>query len=114
MIRKNTHYNVLQNENFQLKSQYNKLVNQTNELQLENTEMRNKLQVLENPRRIVNFLKQQNAGLNREIINKNKIIHNLKNDNKFNYDNFSVISPLPIDQFSDNISEITCKSTSTK
>ncbi len=113
MMRKNTHYNVLQNENFQLKTQYNKLVSQLNELQMENTNLKSKLQVLENPSKIVYFLKQQNAGLNREIINKNTIIHKLKNDNKFNYDNFSVISPLPIDQFSDNISDITCKSGST-
>jgi hypothetical protein len=63
--------------------------------------------------KIIRFLKQQNANLNREIINKNRIIQNMKNENKFNLENLSIISPAPIDQFPDNISDITNKSVST-
>lgn len=113
-MRSRNHYNqILQNENFQLKTQYNQIVSELNKTQLENNHLKHKLEVLENPLKIIRFLKQQNANLNREIINKNRIIQNMKNENKFNLENLSIISPAPIDQFPDNISDITNKSVST-
>lgn len=113
-MRSRNHYNqILQNENFQLKTQYNQIVSELNKTQLENNHLKHKLEVLENPIKIIHFLKQQNANLNREIINKNRIIQNMKNENKFNLENLSIISPAPIDQFPDNISDITNKSVST-
>ena len=113
-MRSRNHYNqILQNENFQLKTQYNQIVSELNKTQLENNHLKHKLEVLENPLKIIRFLKQQNANLNREIINKNRVIQNMKNENKFNLENLSIISPAPIDQFPDNISDITNKSVST-
>ena len=113
-MRSRNHYNqILQNENFQLKTQYNQIVSELNKTQLENNHLKHKLEVLENPLKIIRFLKQQNANLNREIINKNRTIQNMKNENKFNLENLSIISPAPIDQFPDNISDITNKSVST-
>lgn len=113
-MRSRNHYNqILQKENFQLKTQYNQIVNELNKTQLENNNLKHKLEVLENPIKIIHFLKQQNANLNREIINKNRTIQNIKNENKFNLENFTIISPAPIDQFPDNISDITNKSVST-
>lgn len=113
-MRSRNHYNqILQNENFQLKTQYNQIVSELNKTQLENNHLKHKLEVLENPLKIIRFLKQQNANLNREIINKNRTIQNMKSENKFNLENLSIISPAPIDQFPDNISDITNKSGST-
>lgn len=113
-MRSRNHYNqILQNENFQLKTQYNQIVSELNKTQLENNYLKHKLEVLENPLKIIRFLKQQNANLNREIVNKNRTIQNMKSENKFNLENLSIISPAPIDQFPDNISDITNKSGST-